>query len=99
MGLRLLLYLGLLLLGGIIGNKGKVSEKIEKNLGRIQTFFLLALLFFMGVTIGINDEIISNLLSIGFKAGIIAVFTVVFSIIAVYVVNKIFKLEVDKSES
>lgn len=99
MGLRLFLYLGLLLLGGIIGNKGKVSKRIDANLGRIQNFFLLFLLFAMGITIGINEEIVSNLLSIGLKAGAMAISTVVFSLIFVYVINKIFKLEVNNNES
>ena len=96
MGLRLLLYLGVLLIGGIIGGRVKIIENIDKNLGKIQNISLLFLLFVMGVSIGINDKIISNLLSIGFKAGIISIFTIIFSIIAVYIVKKIFNLEVDK---
>ena len=96
MGLRLLLYLGVLLIGGIIGGKLKIIENIYKNLGKIQNISLLFLLFVMGVSIGINDKIISNLISIGFKAGIISIFTIIFSIIAVYIVKKLANLEVDK---
>lgn len=99
MGLRLFLYLGILVLGGIIGYKDKVSEKLQANLNTIQNICLLFLLFVMGMTIGINDEVISNLLSIGFKAGIISLFTVSFSIIFVYLVKKIMVLESDKVES
>lgn len=96
MGLRLLLYLGVLLIGGIIGRRGKIIENIDKNLGKIQNISLLFLLFVMGVSIGINDKIISNLLSIGFKAGIISIFTIVFSIISVYIVKKLANLEVER---
>ncbi|HZK33317.1 MAG TPA: LysO family transporter [Tissierellaceae bacterium] len=96
MGLRLLLYLGVLLIGGIIGGRVKIIENIDKNLGKIQNISLLFLLFVMGVSIGINDKIISNLLSIGFKAGIISIFTIIFSIISVYIVKKLANLEVDK---
>lgn len=99
MGLRLFLYLGILVLGGIIGYKDKVSEKLQTNLNTIQNICLLFLLFVMGMTIGINDEVISNLLSIGFKAGIISLFTVSFSIIFVYLVKRIMVLESDKVES
>lgn len=99
MGLRLFLYLGILVLGGIIGYKDKVSEKLQANLNTIQNICLLFLLFVMGMTIGINDEVISNLLSIGFKAGIISLFTVSFSIIFVYLVKRIMVLESDKVES
>lgn len=99
MGLRLFLYLGILVVGGIIGYKDKVSEKLQANLNTIQNICLLFLLFVMGMTIGINDEVISNLLSIGFKAGIISIFTVSFSIIFVYLVKKVMVLESDKVES
>ncbi len=99
MGLRLVLYLSLLSIGAIIGNKGKISKNIDKNLSRIQTICLLFLLFVMGITIGINDKIISNLFSIGFKAAIISIFTVLLSIISVYIIRKIFRLEADKNES
>lgn len=99
MGLRLFLYLGILVLGGIIGYKDKVSENLQANLNTIQNICLLFLLFVMGMTIGINDEVISNLLSIGFKAGIISLFTVSFSIIFVYLVKRIMVLESDKVES
>lgn len=98
MGLRLLLYLGVLLIGGIVGRKVKIVKNVDKNLAKIQNVCLLFLLFVMGVSIGINDKIISNLLSIGFKAGVISIFAVVFSIIFVYIIKRLAKLEVDKVE-
>ncbi|WP_353096719.1 LysO family transporter [Tissierella praeacuta] len=99
MGLRLMLYLGILTLGGLIGYYDKVSEKLQSNLNKIQNLCLLFLLFMMGITIGINNEVISNLFSIGFKAVIIAVFTVVFSIIFVRLVRKFIVLEGERNES
>lgn len=99
MGLRLVLYLGILTLGGLIGYYDKVSEKLQSNLNKIQNLCLLFLLFMMGITIGINDEVIFNLVSIGFKAGIISIFTVTFSIIFVRLVRKFIVLEGDKLES
>ena len=99
MGLRLILYLGILVLGGVIGYKDKVSEKLQANLNTIQNICLLFLLFVMGITIGINNEVISNIFSIGFKAGIISIFTVSFSIIFVRLIRKFIVLEGDKIES
>lgn len=99
MGVSLLMYLGILALGAVIGYKDKVSEKIQNNLNTIQSICLLFLLFVMGITIGINEEVISNIFSIGFKAGIISIFTVLFSIIAVIIVKKFVALEGDKIES
>lgn len=98
MGLRLFLYLGILVLGGIIGYKDKVSKKLQANLSTIQNICLLFILFVMGITIGINNEVISNLLSIGFKAGIISIFTVSFSILFVYLIKRFVVLESDKIE-
>lgn len=99
MGLRLFLYLGILTLGGIIGYKDKVSEKLQSNLNLIQNICLLFLLFVMGITIGINDEVISNLLSIGAKAAIISIFTIIFSMIFVRLIKRFIILEGDKIES
>ncbi|WP_312906802.1 LysO family transporter [Tissierella praeacuta] len=99
MGLRLTLYLGILALGGIIGYNDKVSERLQANLNKIQNLCLLFLLFIMGITIGINDRVISNLISIGFKAGIISFFTVLFSIIFVGFIKKTIVLEGEDIES
>lgn len=99
MGLRLFLYLGILVVGGIIGYKDKVSKKLQSNLNTIQNICLLFLLFVMGITIGINDEVFSNLLSIGFKAGIISIFTIVFSVISINILKRFIVLESDNIES
>ena len=99
MGLRLALYLGILIVGGAIGYMDKVSPKLESNLGMIQNICLLFLLFIMGITIGINEEVFSNLLSIGLKAGVISIFTVGFSMIFVRLVGKFIVVEDDKVES
>lgn len=99
MGLRLILYLGILALGGLIGYKDKVSKKLQTNLNTIQNICLLFLLFVMGITIGINDEVISNIFSIGLKAGIISIFTILFSIIFVRLIRRFIVLESDKIES
>lgn len=45
MGIRLLLYLGLLIIGGIFGYKGFGGEKLNSKLGIIQTICLLFALY------------------------------------------------------
>lgn len=97
--ITLIKYLGILAIGGMIGYKDKIGEGLEKNLNKIQNICLLFLLFIMGITIGINEEVISNIFSIGFKAAIISIFTILFSIIAVWMVKKFIILEGDKIES
>lgn len=98
MGLCLALYLGILILGAIIGYMDKISEKIESNLNVIQNISLLFLLFVMGITIGINEEVITNLFSIGIKAGIISVSSIIFSIIFVSIIGKLVFRQGDKNE-
>lgn len=94
-----MLYLGILLLGGIIGYKDRINKTIEANLNIIQNISLLFLLFIMGITIGINEEIISNLLSIGIKAGVISLASIIFSMIFVRMISKYVLESGDKIES
>lgn len=93
MGLRLFLYLGILALGGTFGYFDKVSEKISSKLNLIQNVILLFLLFIMGITIGINEEVISNMFSIGLKALILAITTLIFTIGFVRLISKYVKQE------
>ncbi len=99
MGTRLLLYLGILILGAYIGFKDKISEKLKSRLGTIQNICLLFLLFIMGIKIGIDENVINSFLSIGVKAFIMSIFTVGFSIIGVFLVSKFIIGKVKKIES
>ena len=99
MGMRLILYLGILVLGGFVGYKDKISEKLEANLDTIQSICLLFLLFVMGITIGINEEVMTNLFSIGLKALIISIFTILFSIAFVYIIKRFIVLGEERNES
>lgn len=87
------------MLGGIIGYRDKLSPMLEGKLNTIQNACLLFLLFVMGITIGINDKVISNIFSIGLKAGIISIFAVGFSMLFVHLVKKFIPLEEKEIES
>jgi uncharacterized membrane protein YbjE (DUF340 family) len=99
MGSRLLLYLGILILGAYIGFKDKISEKMKSQLNNIQNICLLFLLFIMGIKIGIDENVINSFFSLGLKAVIMSVFTVGFSIIGVFLVSKFILGRKDKIES
>ena len=99
MGARLLLYLGILILGAYIGFKDKISEKMKSQLNNIQNICLLFLLFIMGIKIGIDENVINNFFSLGFKAVIMSIFTVGFSIIGVFLVSKFILGKRDEIES
>lgn len=99
MGLRLMLYLGILLLGGLIGYKDKISKNVQSNLNIIQNISLLFLLFIMGITIGINEEVVSNLFAIGIKATIISLGSILFSIVFVRLISEYVLRPGDEIES
>ncbi len=58
--------------------------------GRLQTAFLLLLIFCMGVSIGRNGEILRNLPLLGGKALLFAVFAILGSTLAVYLLSRLF---------
>lgn len=82
-----------ILLGIIIGAKGLLPEKAVKINSRLQNVFLFAMMFFMGLGIGSNGEIINNFSAIGFKALMFAVFCGGGSVLAVYILSKLFLKE------
>lgn len=90
--------LGILFVGAIFGYKDLINPKLDKNLARIQNICLLFLLFMMGITIGINDEIVKNIFGIGVKAFVIAIFTILFSIVFVRIISKLLFKEDKKVE-
>ena len=76
---KIFLVLGL---GFLIGYKGVLQEKGLRMNGRLQTAFLLLLIFCMGVSIGRNGEILRNLPLLGGKALLFAVFAILGSTLA-----------------
>ena len=88
---RLLMYLGVILIGALIGAKGKINEKLSSRLGDIQTVFLLLLLFIMGIKIGMDDTVVSSFFSISYSALFISIFTLSFSILGVFLISGFLK--------
>ena len=85
----LIKYLGMLAIGMFLGYKDLIKGPILNKLDLIQTIGMLSLLFVMGITIGMNKEIIANILNIGVKAGVITIFTVGFSILGLRLISPI----------
>lgn len=100
--MRILLYVLIILAGAWLGNRGKLSELVLKNLSKIQYGCLLLLLFIMGVNIGLNEQIIRTFGKLGMQAIVLALCSVVLSIAAVRIVSMYFKHKekaVEKNES
>ncbi|BEP29429.1 LysO family transporter [Helicovermis profundi] len=77
-----------LVLGIIVGASFNLGDKIKKNISNLQTLGVVSLLFVMGISIGINPNIISELSNIGIKALVFALLTTIFSIIFVYFITQ-----------
>lgn len=76
--------------GFFIGYKGLIKEKGIKLNSKLQTVWLMFLIFCMGVSIGRNGDIVKNLPVLGGKAVLFAVITAVCSTIVVYVFSRLF---------
>ena len=86
--LRLVIYLSILVLGGLIGYKKGIRKEISDKIDMIQIMCLLFLLFVMGVRMGLDDKVISSFLSLGYQAVVLSVFSIVFSVVFVMFVTK-----------
>ena len=65
--------MGVMIIGICIGYALRSQKKIQPVIGRITLYTIFLLLFFMGISIGNNKEIIHNLGGLGLQAIIIAV--------------------------
>ena len=79
----ILLYLGLLILGGVLSFKGWIHKNMMSRIDKLQMACLFALLFIMGLRIGMDDEIIKAFGKIGLHAVLFASFTILGSVIIV----------------
>lgn len=86
--MNILLYLAILVLGAIVGYKDLLKGYLSEKIGDIQTYSLLLLLFIMGINIGIDDEVLKYFGIIGYRSIVLAVFSIVFSILFVRLIAK-----------
>ena len=77
-------------IGFFIGYKGLIKEKGIKLNSKLQTVWLMLLIFCMGVSIGRNGEIVKHLPVLGGKAVLFAIMTAVCSTIVVYLFSRLF---------
>ena len=85
-----------LLLGFLIGYKKWLNEKMILLNGKLQTVFLLLLIFVMGMSIGMDKSILTQLPALGGTAFIFAVAACIGSVIVVYIISRIFFKEEKK---
>ena len=88
----LLLYLGITVIGYIIGSRIRSRKDKLSWTGKVQTAAITVLVLLMGMRMGSNAEITQNLSSIGVSALIMTLLTVGFSISAVFLIRKLMKI-------
>ncbi|MEA3424105.1 MAG: LysO family transporter [Bacillota bacterium] len=74
-------------LGIIVGVLIKWTDDLKKINSKFQILGLTILLFFMGVSIGSNPEIINDLSLIGLKAITFSLLTIMFSALTIFAVT------------
>ncbi|SES71861.1 Membrane protein of unknown function [Natronincola peptidivorans] len=97
--MNILLYLVILLLGAYIGYKNLLNDFLSKNIGDIQNYALFLLLFIMGINIGVDDNVIKYFGVIGYQSVVLAVFSIIFSILMVKLVAKTITTEEEGVEN
>lgn len=95
MAYRILLYFGLMAVGWVLSSRGCIHKKLMNRISLIQTFFLFGLIFVMGIRVGMDEQVISSIGEIGFKAFIFAAATSGFSVLFVYLARKKFIRDVN----
>ncbi len=89
----LCLYLGITLVGYIIGHASRAYRSRLHWVSTAQTVFLFALVLMMGMKMGAKEEVTAHLGSIGLAALIITVFTIAFSILGIYLTRKLMGID------
>lgn len=89
--MRILLYIAIILIGAVMGYQNMLSSKLKDRLSQIQTWCLLALLMIMGINIGMNKEIAGIFFKLGYQGIVLALFSILFSILGVKLISKAFQ--------
>ena len=87
---RMACYLFMMGSGIALGRSGKVSKRLMERLDKFQLLCLLFLLFVMGINVGTNQEIMDSFGNIGKESALFALFTIGFSVLFVFLFNKIY---------
>ena len=87
------IFLVSIAIGIVIGMYVTLSDKRKAVLQILEKCCVLLLLFIMGLSVGSYRDILKNITTLGLKAALFAIVTILFSVILVYVVTKIFLKE------
>ena len=80
------LYIFFLALGGFIGSRKLLKPSGVHLFDRLRAGTLLGLLFLMGINIGLDETVTANFAAIGFQSLVLAIFSIIFSTLALRLV-------------
>lgn len=89
----LLLYWAFLICGYIAGSRLRARGKKLKGLGSFMMLTVYGLCFFMGMRMGVNEQVTSNLGMIGLQALLITLLTIAGSMLAMFGLRKILGMD------
>ena len=89
----LILYLGITVVGYVLGSRLRGHKEGLGWTGKVQTAAITCLVLLMGMRMGSNEEITGNLSTIGLSAFVITLFTMAFSIGAIFLTRKMMKID------
>ena len=89
----LLLYLGLAVIGYLVGNRLLPKEKNYKWVPKVQMVAVAILIFTMGARIGADEDIVAGMGTIGFTSFVITVFSITGSVLAVFGLRKFLRTD------
>ncbi len=89
----LCLYLGITLVGYLLGYASRSYRSRLRWVGTAQTVFLFALVLMMGMKMGAKEEVTAHLGSIGLTALIMTIFTIVFSVLGIYLTRRLMGID------
>lgn len=78
------LLIGALALGFIVARYNLLPQFLEGKMAKVGSLALFLLLFSMGISIGVNPDIISTLPSLGWKALVLSMGSIVGSVFLVW---------------
>lgn len=84
----IILYIGIIVISGIIGSKIRAHRDKLGWTGRIQTLAIVLLVVLMGARMGSNEEIIDNLGTIGLAAFVMTAAMMIGSLICLFFARK-----------
>ena len=89
----LLIYWAFLIAGYITGGKLRTSGKHLSGLGSLMMVTVYGLCFFMGMRMGVNEQVTSNLGRIGLEALVITVLCIIGSMLSIFLLRKILGMD------